>query len=655
VEKINAFILAAGFGERLRPVTNYIPKPLLPVLGKSVIERVLERVTSLPIKLIGINMQYKSESLKDWINASSYSETIKPFYENAVLGTGGGLKNASQFLRETVFLVHNSDVLSNINLEMLVKEHLSSGNMVTLAVHDYKKFNNVWISEKGLLKYIGETPPILHKSLHQVSFTGIAIYSPEFLKHLPDGSSSVVDTWIKVVSSGFRIGTVDFTGCKWNDIGTPETYSSAIFELLKEEGETIYIHSSVDCRSVEIDGSVVVESDCAFEGSADLKNCIILPGSKIKDDAHIEKAIVGPDYRINIRQSQIMLNNINLNNSSISLLSSFFGKVSDNLEKTLIGTGGSDRKYYRMQHKEKTAILMECTKSDPDYNRHVTYAKFFRKHSVPVPELFGVDTEHTLSPLYCKMGNEDFVYALFEDLGDVSLYSWLKCRKEPERIEKLYKRVLDILINLHSNVNKNISECPLLQSRVFDYEYLRWETEYFTERFVVGVKGVYIKDLNNLNKEFESIARTADSLRKTVVHRDFQSQNIMVNEGDIPRLVDFQGARIGPNAYDISSILWDPYYRLEDEMRDRLLNYYVGKMKTSLDSNFDEDEFRQGLLSCRLQRHMQALGAYGFLSKVKGKTYFLKFVPHALQYLDKEIEDVRNEYPTLHALVEKLI
>ena len=115
---------------------------------------------------------------------------------------------------------------------------------------------------------------------------------------------------------------------------------------------------------------------------------------------------------------------------------------------------------------------------------------------------------------------------------------------------------------------------------------------------------------------------------------------------------------MGPPAYDVASILWDPYYRLEEDMRERLVCCYMGKMKAGLsidsDRDFYEDEFRHSLLLCRLQRHMQALGAYGFLSKVKDKKYFLKYVPQAVEYLVKETALARKDYPAIHELVKKL-
>ena len=687
MSRINVFILAAGLGERLRPITEYIPKPFIPILGKPVLQSILEKVSTLPVNKIGINLYHKKELINDWIIQSDFRKMVELFPEDPILGTGGALKNAEAFLSSNTFLVHNSDILSDINLEELLESHHSSGNLVTLAVHDYSKFNKLEIDEQGFLKGIlrhprSNPPPSMGKgqrggrteSKTIVAFTGIAVYSPEFLKFLPQGVSSIVDAWFKAVAAGYKIGTLDITGCYWTDIGTPSSYAKAVIEKLRKNGEMVYIHPSIDwCKHIELDGYVVIEkgsnapsppfskgviSDVnVLNKGTSLRNCIVLPGTKIeiKDREDTapeclltifwkggtgedlqrgsgrllsENCILGPGFKIDLSESEIF-------------------EVSGEGDAILIGTGGSDIRYYRVKIQEHTEVLMKCAAGDTDFQRHIEYTRFFKRHSIPVPELIDVEP-----------GN---ISAFFEDLGDLSLYNWLKCPREQEEIEKVYKKVIDILTLIHTKATKHVSECHLLKNRVFDYEYLRWETGYFIERFVEGVRNIRVKNLPLLNNEVHRLAVKADSFPKTVIHRDFQSQNIMITKGGIPRLLDYQGARIGPPAYDVVSILWDPYYRLEENLRGRLLNYYIRKIippnplfGKGGQGGILEKEFRETLLPCRLQRHMQALGAYGFLSTVKGKKYFLKHVPEGLRLLKEDVSLSKDEHPELYNLVMEL-
>ncbi|MBI5075144.1 MAG: phosphotransferase [Nitrospirae bacterium] len=631
--KLNAFILAAGYGERLKPITDHIPKPLLPICGKPIIETVLDRISCLSPDIIAINTYHKSEQFENWrSNHSTYCNIII-FRETSLLGTGGALKNAESIVKNSVFIAHNADILTDIDLETLVRRHLDSKNIATLAVHNHDKFNNVWIDHRGFLGSVGRVTKEQNSGLCKIAFMGIAVYAPEFLDHLPKGNSSVVDAWLRSVAAGHSIGTVDFSGAAWTDIGTPDAYAAAVFDALKKDGETIYLHGSFDCSKTEFCGIVAIEEDVIIQAPSCISNCILLPGAKIATDTSIENVIIGPGFSIAVSSKQ--------SRETIPLTRSvkdWFGHSEDSASVVSTGSGGSDRTYHRISHNNRTAILMNCRENDPDYIRHITYTQFFRTCSLPVPDMFAADEDHK--------------QALFEDLGDLSLYSWLKCRRSPDEIETMYKKVLDIIVQLQTVAAERIDECPMLKERIFDYEHLRWETGYFMERFINGIRKINKKD-PDLIAEFDRLAREVDAFPKTVLHRDFQSQNIMVTKGGIPRLIDYQGARLGPAAYDIASMLWDPYYRLEDRLRDRLIEYYIARMEQA-QTSFREHDFNRSLLFCRLQRHMQALGAYGFLSTEKNKLYFLKYIPQTVDYLQQETALAKDIFPALHALAVSL-
>lgn len=627
MKKINIFILAAGLGKRLRPITNHIPKPLLPVLGRTVIEYVLDNMGNLPVDKIGINLHYKKEIVQAWAMQSERKDRITTFPEDVLLGTGGALKNAEGFLREQTFLVHNSDILSDIDLEQLRAHHLSSGNLVTLAIHNFPKFNNLIVDTRGLLK--GLSSECVSDVLERRAFTGIAVYEPEFLQMLPDGASSVVDTWLDAVSAGHGIGTFDVTGCSWTDIGTPTAYAAAVFDALRKAGEVIFVHRTIhDCGDVDLKGHVVIEEGAVLNQGVSLKNCILLSGgdagamyeSSGQHEGAVENCILGPDFTIDLHEADIL----DLNGEG----------------GQLIGTGGSERRYYRLRGENKSVVLMQCKSDDPDFERHMEYSEFFLNYSIQVPALI-----RRIS------GN---MQALFEDAGDLSLYSYLRCPRECSDIEGIYRKVIDLLVLFHARATDHVSECPLLKSRVFDYDLFRWETGYFIERFVGGVRGIQPDNNPGLEKEFHAIAVSAGTFPKTIIHRDFQSQNIMIMKDRELRVLDFQGARMGPPAYDVASMLWDPYFRIEDSLRNDLVDYYIERMKDVAEGRFDEDSFRDSLVLCRLQRHMQALGAYGFLSNVKGKKYFMKYIPEALRLLKEDISGAGDDYPELYGLIMKL-
>jgi NDP-sugar pyrophosphorylase family protein/aminoglycoside/choline kinase family phosphotransferase len=659
---LNIFLPAAGLGERLRPITNHLPKPLLPMLGKPLIEIILERLTTTCSGRIGINLHYKPDMIRAWARDSAYMDRIEFFPESAILGTGGALKNAGGFLSKGPFLVHNSDILLDIDFSRLIETHLSSGNIATLATHDLPKYNNVVVDERGSLidvENAGTSRPDPKTNGNKVAYTGIAVYSPEIFRFLPPGVSHATVAWVAAAAAGRNVQALDFTGCSWNDIGTPATYAAGILDALREGGETIYLSSSATCGDLELDGYVVAESKSEIADSTRLRNCIVLPGAHVSG-MHKNK-ILGPDYSIELSESEMQptLHAAEQKKVSLSepLFAGYFEAQTPNSERSLssnvpigrtphsaiwsdailIGLGGSDRRYFRLRNGGKTAVLMECRSDDPDYERHLVYTRFFASHTVPVPKIISTD--------------EPRKAALFEDLGDTSLYSYMKLPRGNGRIGDIYRRVLDILVKLHAKATENIHECPLLQARIFDYDYLRWETGYFLDRFVLGLKKTPLKSRKPLDDEFHRLAKAVDAFPKGVIHRDFQCQNIMITPGGIPRVIDYQGARMAPAAYDIASILWDPYHRLDEAVREGLIEYYIGEM-IKQSNKFNKKTFADSLILCRLQRHMQALGAYGFLSEVKGKKYFLKHIPEALRLLREETASAKDEYPELYRLAQ---
>jgi len=616
-DPLNCFILAAGFGERLRPITDHIPKPLLPILGKPLLQSIIEKVLLLPIEKIGVNAHHKRDLIESWLHSSALAGRIVIFPEDPILDTGGALKNAAAMLSGADFLVHNGDIISDIDLSALLETHRVSRNIATLAVHHYPKFNNVAAGADGLFKGIGK---IAGPADRLIAFTGIAVYSPEFLDFLPAGASSVVDAWQRAAAAGRRIGLHDVTGCYWTDIGSPSAYAAAIMDSLRNTGETLHIDPTTKgCNYVMLGANIAIEGNCALGENSVLQNCVILPGGYTQPNKRYENSIVGPDFMLAVEESS-------------------FVRLSD--KGAHIGTGGSDRQYYRIVQGGVPMVSMECSPEDPDFSRHIEYTSFFRRFGVPVPEMLGVDYEKKS--------------ALFEDLGDLSLYSWLKCPRNDDEIEVMYRRVMDILVRLHCMASDHIAECLTFEDRIFDYDYLRWETGYFLDRFVGGLKRVSPSDPSLLECELHSLASKTDSYTKRIIHRDFQSQNILITKGEIPRVIDYQGARLAPPAYDVASILWDPYAPMKPGIMERVLEYYIAGVAENARGWFDADDFNESLLYCRLQRHMQALGAYGFLSVVKGKSYFLRHVPEALRLLREETLLTENEFPALRELIMKL-
>src|SRR5512135_1163150 len=211
-ETITLFLPSAGLGERLRPITGNVPKPLLPVLGRPLIEIILEKVAPVCTGRVGINLYYKSQMIRDWARNSPYAERITFFPEDPILGTGGALKNAETFLSKGPFLVHNADIILDMDFGSLVETHLSSGNIATLVTHQHPRLSNVVIDEFNLVVDVenpGESRPNPNRIARKVAFTGIAMYSPQMLQFIPKGISHATMAWLAAAAAGHKVQTFE--------------------------------------------------------------------------------------------------------------------------------------------------------------------------------------------------------------------------------------------------------------------------------------------------------------------------------------------------------------------------------------------------------------------------------------------------------------
>lgn len=300
---------------------------------------------------------------------------------------------------------------------------------------------------------------------------------------------------------------------------------------------------------------------------------------------------------------------------------------------TLAGTAGSRRVYFRLSQGLRTFIVLVSPSDDADFGRFLRITQFYRLMDVHVPMVYCIDdAAHQV---------------VLEDLGDRRLYDLVKSGegKEGSAVLVAYRDVINLLVDLQTRCFQRHQECPDIHSRIFDMDDLLWETGYFTAQYLEGYRGIAFSPDRKAALEalFHELARRVDSQPKSIMHRDFQSQNLMVQSGGVLRVIDYQGSRLGSVYYDLASLLLDPYVMLPDDSVMELLRYYHAK---SLNPLPFEEMFRQFLLAAS-QRIMQALGAYCFLSRVKGLPQFAEHIGPGERRLQWVLE--RLDWPELRA------
>jgi aminoglycoside/choline kinase family phosphotransferase len=279
--------------------------------------------------------------------------------------------------------------------------------------------------------------------------------------------------------------------------------------------------------------------------------------------------------------------------------------------------GGSDRKYYRVRTGAAQSLILVKYGDQREENRHyVEIAQFLAGIGVRVPRIFHHDPDEGL--------------IWMEDLGERDLWS-ARNDSWPAR-SALYRSALQEAARLHGEGLDRTATCEVTLQPAFDAALYRWEQNYFFENCLgryFQIPPERVEALSRLGALGE-MAEELSGRQRVLVHRDFQSQNIMI-VGEDAYLIDFQGLREGLPQYDLASLLYDPYVVLRDAERAELLAYYITE---TIDRGVPMDaDFERVLDLCAAQRLMQALGAYGFLGCVKGRAAFLAHIPAALRSL----------------------
>lgn len=298
----------------------------------------------------------------------------------------------------------------------------------------------------------------------------------------------------------------------------------------------------------------------------------------------------------------------------------------DEVDIAPIEKGGSDRKFYRVRCSAEQSLILVKYNLEREENRHyVEIARFLETNGIRAPKIYFHDAEEGL--------------IWIEDLGEKDLFSQ---RDESWLVRSvLYESALDQIAKLHALDGKTAGSIARSLPAEFNTALYLWEQQYFFENCLGRYFHVEEAKLNELAAlpALREIAEELDGTRRVLVHRDFQSQNIISRNGQA-HLIDFQGMRPGLAQYDLASLLYDPYVKLTSNERSELTEYYRdAQCKNDI---VTDEAFDRLLTLCAMQRLMQALGAYGFLGLVKKHQAFLDYIPDALLSLRGILEDIRG-------------
>ncbi len=302
-----------------------------------------------------------------------------------------------------------------------------------------------------------------------------------------------------------------------------------------------------------------------------------------------------------------------------------FGVAAERVDSLRSQLGASDRKLFRLSSGEQRAIGVLYGVREENV-AFLKFSRHFRQHGLPVPEIYADDLKHGAY--------------LEQDLGDTTLYEFLSRNRSGANIAlpvvEAYRKVIAALPRFQVDAARDFPYRYCYPRRAFDRQSITWDLNYFKYYFL-QLSGTPFHE-QGLETDFRRLtAFLLEAGRQYFLYRDFQSRNVMLVNGE-PYFLDYQGGRKGALQYDIASLLYDGKADLPAELRQQLLDEYLGQLSHHV--SVQRDEFMRYYYAYVYVRIMQALGAYGFRGFYERKTHFLQSVPFALKNVGWLLEHV---------------
>jgi aminoglycoside/choline kinase family phosphotransferase len=276
----------------------------------------------------------------------------------------------------------------------------------------------------------------------------------------------------------------------------------------------------------------------------------------------------------------------------------------------------SDRRYFRVLLKDRKPIVLALHAGAIDYHAmpFVSIARLLSEVPVPVPKIL-----HHSDPLG--------VLGL-EDLGDVTLQAHLGAATPAEHAA-LYRQAVTFIARMQQRGEALRSDTYPPYRVAFDVEKLTWELEFFVKNYLLAYKGAAPTDAQRdaLREEWSAIVDELAAEPRVLCHRDYHSRNLMLHAGSL-YIIDFQDARMGPDTYDLVSLLRDSYVDLTPQQVDELIAFFL-----ALKGRSDESEFRRRFDLMALQRNLKALGTFGYMTTSRNNTVYIQYIPRTVAYV----------------------
>lgn len=318
-------------------------------------------------------------------------------------------------------------------------------------------------------------------------------------------------------------------------------------------------------------------------------------------------------------------------------------RVDAYLEKTGVPDGtrvvpltgdASDRCYFRVISADDPSVVLAVHAGPIDYERlpFVNVAELMRQMPVPIPELLAYDDQLGI--------------IVQEDLGDVTLQAHLGAAP-PADHAALYRQAVGLIAVIQGRGAELASSRYLPYAVAFDIEKLTWELDFFIKHFMEAYRGVTLdaEEREAIRDACRPFVEELASEPRVLCHRDYHSRNLMLHGGEL-YIIDFQDARMGPDTYDLASLLRDSYVDLSEQVVDDLIAYFLAIRGETA----SEREFRQRFDLMALQRNLKALGTFGYQTTARRNPVYIQYIPRTLRYVASNLQR-HDRFSRLHQLL----
>ncbi|MFH1478008.1 MAG: sugar phosphate nucleotidyltransferase [Verrucomicrobiota bacterium] len=626
-----AVILAAGFGTRMLPLSLDTPKPMMPLWGKPVLGHILDMLSRWGVEDVLINLHHQPEAICDYVRRRpALRPRVALSFEPDIMGTGGALRHATWFLDTHPFWMINADIAADLDPRALIMAFRQPRVLAALWLNAARGPRTVEMTGGRITNFASSRPG----TKGTWTFCGLQLLSPHILRFIPaKGFATIVQAYQQALAQAWKIAGVCAAQSYWADIGTPEGYLQAHSEILNASvagmpGANLLAPDrwrtmQSQRRRIGFAGFLSAGRNVVIRKGARIANAIIWDNARIAADAIVEQAIIGKGCEVHGRVPCVAVRSAFSpsapgNTADIPLAIALQNLRWRPHETTVIPfePRGSARHFTRLESKGRRVILVRYSLEREENALYTQHARFLQSIGLPVPGIiFDAPEKHCF---------------VMQDMGDQSLQSLAKIWPL-KRLTAFYQTILVSIARWHIEGARAARQKRLVLVPPFSPDLYRWEREFFARHFLHPQLHPAPETVRKILDELAAVAGDLLKAPPILVHRDLQASNILRAERR-PFFIDFQGMRFGAAAYDLASLLCDPYLELPlATIRKLLANY---NRIVSQRQRVSEKTF----WLAAIERLAQALGAYGRLSANPETAWFRKYFAPGLRMMQRALD-----------------